>query len=149
MKTKETIQGRTVSPEDLSQIRALRELHPEWSRYRLSRELASRWAWYTTTGQLKDMACRTLLNKLSERGLIDLPDLRCASPNRHRVRHPRRSSMTPARDSCASGFAEAPSSARHKRADKRWTFCAFTEPLPLFGLSSDRWAESAVSDRCS
>lgn len=31
------------------------------------------WKWQTLTGQLKDMACRTMLNKLDGRGLITLP----------------------------------------------------------------------------
>ena len=42
--------------------------HPDWSRYRLSRHLASLWDWRNPAGQLKDMAARTLLLKLEQRG---------------------------------------------------------------------------------
>src|SRR5664279_2221251 len=55
--------------------------NPLWSRYRLSRVLAQRWQWYSVSGQLKDMAARTLLQKLHQRDLIALPE-----PRRGQVR---------------------------------------------------------------
>jgi hypothetical protein len=76
------IQGRTVSQEQLSQIRQLLSEHPDWSRYRLSRHLATLWEWRNPVGQLKDMAARSMLLKLHQRGLIQLPARRWASPNR-------------------------------------------------------------------
>jgi len=84
MLTPIAIQGRSVSGEDISLIRDICQSHPEWSRYRLSRELATRWHWRNGKGQIKDMACRSLLGKLAARGLIELPALRWASPNRYR-----------------------------------------------------------------
>ena len=51
-------------------------VNPLWSRYRLSRVLAQRWQWYSASGQLKDMAARTLLQKLHQRELIALPERR-------------------------------------------------------------------------
>jgi hypothetical protein len=42
------------------------------------------WNWRTATGQIKDMAARTLLVKLEQRGLVQLPPRRWASPNRMR-----------------------------------------------------------------
>jgi hypothetical protein len=80
------LQGRHLGPDALSQVKALIADHPEWSRYRLGRELAQAWEWRTATGQLKDMAARTLLLKLEQRGWIELPPRRCASPNRMRHR---------------------------------------------------------------
>jgi hypothetical protein len=62
--------------------------HPEWSRYRLSRELCVLWDWRSDAGQWKDMAARTLLLKLEQRGWIRLPPRRMASPNRHRLAAP-------------------------------------------------------------
>jgi hypothetical protein len=53
-----------------------------WSRYRLSRELASLWNWRTPQGQLNDMAARTLLLKLQEQGWVRLPEPRIKSPTR-------------------------------------------------------------------
>lgn len=79
-----TLQGRRIEAHDLTQIRDLLAHHPDWSRYRLSRHLARLWNWLSASGQLKDMAARTLLLKLEERGWITLPSRRCASPNRMR-----------------------------------------------------------------
>lgn len=79
-----TLQGRRLGRSELDQVEQLLSANPEWTRYRLSRELARLWDWYSAAGQLKDMAARTLLLKLEERGLIRLPARRCASPNRMR-----------------------------------------------------------------
>ena len=78
------IQGRQIGSLELAQVRSLLAEHPEWSRYRLSQHLATLWDWRSLTGQLKDMAARTLLLKLERRGWIQLPARRCASPNRMR-----------------------------------------------------------------
>ena len=78
------LQGRRLGPSELSQVVQLIAGNPGWSRYRLSGELAQRWDWRSSSGQLKDMAARTLLLKLEERGLIRLPARRRASPNRMR-----------------------------------------------------------------
>lgn len=89
------LQGRRIEPEQLHQVRALVAAHPQWSRYRLSRELCALWDWRTATGQWKDMAARTLLLKLDRRGWVRLPERRAPSPNRHRLVAPRpRSWMT-------------------------------------------------------
>ena len=82
------MQGRVFGPDELAEIRALLQAHPDWSRYQLSRQLARQWSWHSSSGQLKDMAARTLLNKLSERGWIELPALRMASPTRSGRRSP-------------------------------------------------------------
>ena len=47
--------------------------HPDWHRTAVSRELCRLWDWRREDGQLKDMACRTMLLKLQSRGLITLP----------------------------------------------------------------------------
>ncbi len=67
------IRGREVGSKELEQIRGWLGLHPQWSRWRLSQELARQWDWRTATGQLKDIAARDLLNRLEARGLIGLP----------------------------------------------------------------------------
>jgi len=61
------MQGRELGTAELTQIRTLIGTQPGWSRYRLSRELCLLWDWRTATGQMKDMAARTLLLKLEER----------------------------------------------------------------------------------
>ncbi len=72
----ELLQGRKIGSVEIAEIKALIAANPLWSRYRLSRVLAQRWKWYATSGQLKDMAARTLLLKLHGRGLIALPERR-------------------------------------------------------------------------
>lgn len=81
------IQGRTIRPADLALVRSLLADKPALSRYKLSRLLCHAWDWRDPKGQLKDMAARTLLLKLEQRGWITLPLKRRASPNR--MRHKR------------------------------------------------------------
>ena len=76
------LQGRTWQASELQQIRQWVDQNPGWSRYRLSRELCTRWGWTRPNGQLADMAARSFLNKLHARALIQLPPCRRASPNR-------------------------------------------------------------------
>ena len=68
------IQGRKIGGAEITEIQALMEANPQWSRWRLSQALAEKWDWYSASGQLKDMAARTLLSKLHERKLIALPE---------------------------------------------------------------------------
>jgi hypothetical protein len=79
-----TIQGRCLSAVQLQDLRQWVEENPRWSRWRLSRELATRWDWRNGAGVLKDMAARTLLVKLAHRGLICLPERRQVPTNRMR-----------------------------------------------------------------
>jgi len=76
------LQGRPFGPTQLAEIQALLVEFPQFSRYELSRQLAKQWNWRTATGQLKDMAARTLLLKLHEQGWIGLPACRMKSPTR-------------------------------------------------------------------
>jgi hypothetical protein len=82
------IQGRHLSAPDLEQIRILQAENPSWFRTRLSRELCQLWEWRNEAGQLKDMACRTLLLKLEARGCIRLPPRQTAANNGWRNRSP-------------------------------------------------------------
>ena len=81
-----TIQGRCLSRAQLQDLRQWVGAHPHWSRWRLSRELATRWDWRNGAGVLKDMAARTLLVKLAQRGLLALPERRQVPTNRMRCR---------------------------------------------------------------
>src|SRR5207245_11235774 len=80
------IQGRSWSCEQLKQIGQWIAEHGNWSRYRLSRQLCVHWQWVRPNGQLAEMAARSVLNKLDQRGLIELPALRRVSPNRMKHR---------------------------------------------------------------
>jgi hypothetical protein len=80
------VQGRPIVELDLELIRRWVGQNPDWSRRRLSQELATHWDWRNGAGQLKDMAARTLLLKLHQRGLIQLPPRRQVPTNRMRGR---------------------------------------------------------------
>jgi hypothetical protein len=81
-----TIQGRCLNPAQLQDLRRWVGENPHWSRWRLSRELAARWDWRNGAGVLKDIAARTLLVKLAQRGLLTLPERRQVPTNRMRCR---------------------------------------------------------------
>lgn len=68
-------QGRLVSESDLVWLRSWIEAHPEWSRFRLAKELCKVWNWSSPSGQLKDFAARSFLRKLLDQGLITLPPI--------------------------------------------------------------------------
>jgi hypothetical protein len=72
----QVVQGRRIGGVEIAEVRALIEGNPLWSRRRLSQALAHQWQWYAASGQLKDMAARSLMLKLHERGLITLPERR-------------------------------------------------------------------------
>ena len=82
------VQGRRLDGPELENLRQWVGGHPDWSRRRLSRELATRWDWRNGAGQLKDMATRTLLVKLDQRGLVALPARRQSPTNRMRCSSP-------------------------------------------------------------
>lgn len=71
---KETIiQGRPTTVADIRFVQNLISSNPSWHRTRLSRELCALWNWRDVSGQMKDMACRSFLLKLEQRGHIQLP----------------------------------------------------------------------------
>ncbi|MFT5390044.1 MAG: hypothetical protein ACI8PT_000225 [Gammaproteobacteria bacterium] len=76
------VQGRELTPGDIDAIRGLIAAHPKWSRRALSIALSEQWHWSNAAGQLKDMACRSMLVKLHERGHIVLPVRRQTPTNR-------------------------------------------------------------------
>jgi hypothetical protein len=89
------IQGRRIGAVELEQVRQLLADHPDWSRWRLSRRLATLWNWRNGAGQLKDMAARTLLLKLAQRGWIGLPPRRRVPANRMRHKRMPELALTP------------------------------------------------------
>ena len=68
-----TLQGRELTCTDIEFIRQLIAENPGWSRRQLSIALSTTWQWRNANGALKDMACRSLLVKLHDRGEIELP----------------------------------------------------------------------------
>ncbi len=68
-----TREGRKISKDGIELVRRLIEAHPSRNRTWLSKELCLLWNWRAANGQIKDMACRTLLSKLELQGYITLP----------------------------------------------------------------------------
>lgn len=68
-----TLQGRRITTPDIELVRNLITSNPSWNRTRISKELCAHWDWRRATGELKDIACRSLLRKLEELGYIQLP----------------------------------------------------------------------------
>ena len=67
------LRGRQVTSQDIALIRSLIGQHHEQGRTFISRELCRIWNWRQPNGALKDMACRELLRRLDQKGLVDLP----------------------------------------------------------------------------
>lgn len=86
MEAGKIIQGRSITPATVAQIRGMMVANPSWHRTRLSRELCASWDWRNDKGRLKDMACRTLLLKLERLGAIHLPARQRPSQNANRNR---------------------------------------------------------------
>src|ERR1700719_4078187 len=76
-----SIQSRTLGAKDLEWIRQLIDAHPGWNRTKLSVHIAQRWQLRNQVRQLKDMACRSMLLKLEQKGLICLPARKKPSNN--------------------------------------------------------------------
>ena len=78
------IQGRKIAPEDIELIKKLIDTNPSWGRTRLSKELCILWDLKSANGNLKDMACRSLLLKLEKQKLIKLPARKSGTNNAKR-----------------------------------------------------------------
>lgn len=81
------ILGRRLNQDDITLIKDLMAENPSWHRTRLSQELCRIWKWYKENGQMRDIACRTLLLKLEKSGHIKLPPAIRSSHNSSRNRH--------------------------------------------------------------
>jgi hypothetical protein len=100
------VQGRQIGAAELDQVRHLLASHPDWSRRRLSEELATLWNWRNGAGRLKDMAARTLLLKLEQRGWLQLPPRRTNPSNRMRQKRLPEPALTAAQPPVAGALKQ-------------------------------------------
>ena len=77
------VRGRDLSTGDLEIIREIAS-QPKQTRRSISVTVCERLGWYQHNGRPWDMACRYLLLRLQEKGLLALPSPR----KRHAKRHP-------------------------------------------------------------
>lgn len=64
---------RAIGPAEVEQIRATIEAHWGRGRTEIARQVCEQWGWWQANGKLKVLACRDLLLRLEERGLVQLP----------------------------------------------------------------------------
>jgi hypothetical protein len=65
--------GRVFGPQEIEQVRAIIQAHPQASRQQLSYRVCEELDWRKADGSLKDMSCRVALLRLHREGLIELP----------------------------------------------------------------------------
>ena len=99
------VQGRVIAEKDIAQITEMMISNPEWGRSKLSKELCHLWDWRNQKGTLKDIACRSLLQKLEGKGYITLPERR--STPHSRMRDKRNIQLPMPSSSIASTLAQA------------------------------------------
>ncbi len=82
MEEKLIVQGRLITQKEVVEISNVIASNPDLSQWKLSLKLCELWNWRNEKGLLKDIACRSLLKKLENKGYIKLPELRRRCPNR-------------------------------------------------------------------
>ena len=116
---------------DLEWLRQCMGQNPGRSRRRLSQALATHWNWRNGAGQLKDMAARTLLLKLHQRGLIALPPRRQVPTNRMRCRSVARENPVWDQSPIEGGLAQfgvlALSEVSSQAAERAWVKAALVQ----------------------
>ena len=80
------LQGRSITAHDIDIVKSLIISNPSWNRSRLSKELCVLWDWRRANGELKDIACRSLLRKLEQPGPVDQEPFESGN-NTHFQRH--------------------------------------------------------------
>lgn len=119
------VQGREVDEEKVRWLSSWIGEHFHWSRRRLAGELCVRWDWRDGSGRAKDLAARSFLLKMEERGLIVLPPLRQAYRKaRAGIALP---TSLPREEALEAGFAEVgPASLEvvqaGSQAHRRWAY---------------------------
>lgn len=71
-----TCQGRLIQHSDLCWLQGVIQDNPNWSRHKITKHICNQWEWCTNSGQLKTFAARSMIDKLEQRGLLELPPIR-------------------------------------------------------------------------
>ncbi len=128
------IQGRRLHRTDIDFIRQLIQENPSWNRTRISKEICKLWDWKRPNGQLKDIACRSMLRKLQDRGLITLPKPLHAGHHQRKIRKVPHSTET----ICYPLAAIRPIRLveTHSRPDRDNLFCHLLQSYHYLGLQA-------------
>jgi hypothetical protein len=81
-------QGRQIKEADLDWIKSLIEKNPQWSRHSITKHICEQWDWRSHKGQLKTFAARSFIDKLEQRGLLELPPIRTCFRRKARPVYP-------------------------------------------------------------
>ena len=84
-----TCQGRLLQPSDICWLRDVVQSHPDWSRHKITQHICNHWGWYSYSGHLKTFAARSMIDKLEQRGFIDLPPIRVSCRRKPRPPFPK------------------------------------------------------------
>jgi len=76
-----TVAGRTFSAEELQLVRQLLANHPHLSRHELAATVCELLEWTRPNGRLKTRECRDLLERLTSREALSLPEKRPGRPS--------------------------------------------------------------------
>lgn len=76
MKDKNIFRGRRFTEAEIKLIRNIAEKHRHETRTKISKMICELLNWRQPNGRLKDRACRDVLLRMNEQGLIDLPPIR-------------------------------------------------------------------------
>lgn len=128
------IQGRWLHRTDIDYIRQLIQENPSWNRTRISKEICKLWDWKRPNGQLKDIACRSMLRKLQDLGLLTLPKPLHAGHYQRKIREVPHSTE-PVRDSL-SAIRPIRLVETHSRPDQDNLFCHLLHRYHYLGLQA-------------
>ena len=128
------IQGRRLYCQDIDCIRRLIQENPSWNRTRISKEICRQWDWKRPNGQLKDIACRSMLRKLQDLGLLILPKPLHAGHYQRKIREVPHSTE-PVRDPLAA-IRPIRLVETHSRPDQDNLFCYLLHRYHYLGLQA-------------
>jgi hypothetical protein len=74
MKESIIIRRRVLTPLAIDEIQELIKLEGSKGRSHISKRLCEIWDWRQSNGTYKEIACREILRKLSEKGYIEIPE---------------------------------------------------------------------------
>lgn len=72
--------GQTVGPEEIAHVREVAGMCSGLSRTELALTLCEHWGWVGATGKPQRRACEKVLDRLAEKGLVELPAKRKLRP---------------------------------------------------------------------
>jgi len=118
-----TISNQQFTPEIITDIQALIDANPGWSRRKLSVQVCEWLEWRSPNGKLKEMSCRVALLELERRGVLHLPPAGPAPPKRTRRQQVEPFQQEPALQCALSQLGDltlVPVNGSNTKASRQW-----------------------------